>query len=218
MRAIGGSQTASSRLSYWVNWRQAAFNDRILTAAPALAAWAPERVEWRSPLDSAEYQVFGDDLLPAVGLGALTPKLKAFWPGPLPVWDGVALLHGGVPGLLLVQGNASPEQMIARRGAFEPRHLARLRPSVEEAEGFMGARGAGWLDGDGADLALRLTLLYWLNQIARVPTFLALVGFVGEAAPLADWRAALSGLLNGMGLGPGAPLIDRIALVWAPEE
>jgi hypothetical protein len=221
MTAIGGSQGYQSRLGYWVNWRQAAFNDRILTASPALVAWAPQQIEWRSPLDKDEYALLGDDLLPAIGLERLTPALRAFWPVPLPVWDGVALLHGEAgTGLLLAVAHVTPLELIERSGERDPRYLARLRPAVEEVEAFMAARGASWLAGPGAELALRLTLLYWLNQIAQVPTFLALVGFVGEPesgfAPLGEWRRELGTLLPGMGLTAGAPLLDRVALVWAP--
>jgi hypothetical protein len=61
-----------------------------------------------------------------------------------------------------------------------------------------------------------------MNERMGLPTWLALVNFVGDASHkatrLAEWRTHYETLLSQMGLAPSAPLLDRVITVFPPAQ
>ncbi len=72
---------------------------------------SPHQIEWLSPLkgdDHAEY--YDSAFLDKLGLSALAPALKDFWPESGPRWDGLARTDGGE--VILVEAKAHLDETI----------------------------------------------------------------------------------------------------------
>lgn len=93
------------------------------------------------------------------------------------------------------------------------------RIAIARTQGFMGVNGVDWLQGT-YQLANRFAFLYFLNQIAKVPTFLVLINFVNDQSnkptPLFVWRRHYQNIFSSMGLHAETQLLDHVILLY-PE-
>ena len=88
---------------------------------------------------------------------------------------------------------------------------------MDRVQKHMGTLPSDWLDGS-YQLANRIAFLYFLNEVVRVPTWLALVSFVNDQShkptSLPDWRLHQQSLFRGLGIHPGCQLLDRIITLF----
>jgi hypothetical protein len=98
--------TSRLRLQQWLDERRAEFEQRLLEAAPSLAASRRGLIQWLPPED------LGEALWPLV-LGAPTPREDGFWPDAGPDWDAAGTvpdLQGG-SGLVLVAARSNVDEL-----------------------------------------------------------------------------------------------------------
>jgi hypothetical protein len=201
-------------------------SEQILVASSALLAFNPMRVVWESPLASDDYREHRDDFLRVLGLARHEAGLRAFWPSQGPQWDGLALLPTpSTTGVLLVEAKAHPGETRSSCGATAPESRQKIAAAFDQVQSHMGVPTGDWMSGH-YQLANRLAYLYFLNEVAEVPAFLALVNFVDDASyrptRLAEWRLHYQQLFADMGLRDGCRMLDRIITVFpqapaAPE-
>jgi hypothetical protein len=215
--ASKGSQYCLRR---YIDLRPDALADQIISASPALMAFGPGRVDWRSPLQCDGYLEYRDDFLRVLGFGEHEEALRYFWPLRGPQWDGLALLPTETAtGILLVEAKAHPAETDSDCAAKHPTSIEQIRAAFGRVQRHMGATPTDWTKGS-YQLANRLAFLYFLNEIAQVPTFLALVNFVDDQShqptSLAEWRSHYQALFRTLGLHPGCRMLDRIVTLF-PE-
>ncbi len=199
------------------------FGDLLLNSSVSLLASGGTSVEWRSPIkedSKGAYYEYRDDFLTALDLARHTPSLREFWPKNGPQWDGLGIVTGGSgPGYLLVEAKAHPDETKSHSGATAKESVDQVAASVRRTQEFMGVEPADWTR-DHYQLANRLCLLYFMNEIAHEPTWLLLVNFVNDTShkptTAREWVSHYGGLFRRMRIGPNARLLDRVVMV-APE-
>lgn len=191
--------------------------DRIICHSASLGAFECVEWEWKSPLRADDYYEYRDDLLQPRGLSQHEDALRRFWPKNGPQWDALASLTGNTgPGALLVEAKAHPAELSTPCGA-SPASRERIRASLETVRTYMGAAESDWL-GWSYQLANRLAFLYSLNEVARVPAWLALISFINDRSHrptgLPEWRRLHQAALRSLGIHPSCRLLDRIIPVF----
>src|ERR1051326_7172096 len=91
--AVGPANKGSRYcLQRYVQLRPDDLTDQIICASPALMAFNPAQLEWKSPLSSDKYREYRDDFLDILGLAQHQVALRDYWPLQGPQWDGLGLL------------------------------------------------------------------------------------------------------------------------------
>jgi hypothetical protein len=160
-------------LQRYVNEKPGDLADRLISASPTLTAFDPVRVDWKSPLAGHNYQEYRDDFLDVLGLQQHEAVLREYWPLQGPQWDGLALLPTETTiGVLLVEAKAHPGETESTCGATDPASIATIENALARVQSHMGVTPgvtpSDWMK-SSYQLANRLALLYFLNEIARVP-------------------------------------------------
>jgi hypothetical protein len=205
--------------------------EQLISASPALMAFGPTRVDWKSPLEDSRYQEHRDDFLEVLGFRQLEEALRDFWPWKGPQWDALGLLPtDGATGILLVEAKAHPTETESTCGATSPASIEKIGTALAQVQAHMqiaaGVTPSDWMRGS-YQLANRLAFLYFLNEVANVPTFLALVNFVDDQShrptELTEWRQHQQGVLRSLGIHSRCRMLDRLitlfpqALPTAPD-
>jgi hypothetical protein len=169
-----------------------------------------------------EFREFRDDFLVPLRLEMHQAALRDFWPVQGPQWDALALLPADTAtGVLLVEAKAHPGETVSACGATSPASLAKIEAAFALVQGFMRishtVTPADWMSGS-YQLANRLAYLYFLNEIVRVPTFLALVNFVDDRThrptSVADWQQHQQSLFRSLGIHADCRMLDRVVTVY----
>ena len=176
--------------------------------------------DWISPLAREDYREYRDDFLSVLGLAQYYRALRDFWPLWGPQWDGLALLSGKADtGVLLIEAKAHPAETASAGRAANQDSATKIEAAFAQAQRHMGVAPCDWMR-VSYQLANRLAFLYVMNEIAKVPTFLALVNFVDDRShkptSLAEWRAHYQVLFPALGIHPGCRMLDRIFTVFLP--
>lgn len=207
-------------LQEYVNNRQAALNDLVLGSSATMLALGPASIEWLSPLRPS-YQEYRDGFLDVLGLGHFERALREFWPAQGPQWDGLAKLYNkaGDMGVLLVEAKAHPAETESSLMATAPASLDKINRALARTQGHMGVTQADWTQG-AYQLANPLAFLYFMNELIGVPTYLALVNFVGDTSykptDLPDWHQHYWAVFERLGLRPSCRMLDRVIMIYPP--
>jgi hypothetical protein len=202
-RALRGSET-QVQLHLHDADRREALDTEVIRAVPRLRDLGAVQLDWRSPLQHsvlpdakpfAEYR--NRQMLQALQLDELWPKLDAYWPSPGPSWDALAVARRAdqqAAGYILVEAKAHPEEFrdpgggTAAKGDGLTRILDQLRatrahydvpetPEVEEVwrgDMYQSANRYAFLRffracaGDGVETFL--LNLYFCNDTTYKPT------------------------------------------------
>lgn len=174
--------------------------DDQLRAAGALSAGAA--VEWVSPRradDWAEYRDAG--FLDRLGLSALAPELRRFWPKRGPQWDALGRAGDAV---FLVEAKAHVAEMQSSCSASASPSIDAIDAALKVTKDRLGVHAGGdWKTGY-YQLANRLAHLLFL-QHAGVDATLVLLGFTGKTempspATPAAYEAAYAAAWQHLGL------------------
>jgi hypothetical protein len=218
-RADRGSQ-------YWlqrfVNEAPQELADLLVVHSPSLSSFNPVRVDWHSPLSAHNYYEYRDDILQPFGLAALDHQRQQFWPAGGPQWDALATVVGPADkkGCLLVEAKANLAETHSSCGARSQASIAHIRRAFATVQEFMGIQGVTletWMQGH-YQLANRLAFLYLMNEVLKIPTWLAFVNFLDDRThiptSLAEWRPHQVAMFRHLGLHPGCRLLDRVVTVF----
>jgi hypothetical protein len=192
-------------------------NDSILTSSPSLLLFNPS-IEWVSPLAAKGYLEHRDDILEILNMTDKEAALRTFWPKGGPQWDGLAALRGegGAPGLLLVEAKAHPGEMMSDCKA-SPESLSQIEKTLARVQSHMGVMSVDWTK-KYYQLANRLAYLYFFNEIAKVPTWLALINFVDDRSykqtSLSAWRSHYAEVFRWLGVSDRSPLLEKLILAY----
>lgn len=175
-----------------------------LVAAGAVASG--ETVRWVSPVVSDGYREYRDsEALARLGVSdRMTEPLSEFWPARGPVWDGLAIVGGGVP--LLVEAKAHiPEMRSGASRATSERSVAKIARALEWArKGFAPRSSTDW-NGPFYQYANRLAHHFFLRSINGIESRLVFLYFinareVGGPASVDEWKGAIRLLHSVLGL------------------
>jgi hypothetical protein len=214
-------------LQQLVNLRPHFLNELILQNSHSLMNFAAEPPVWVSPLAADNYREYRDGaFLKAVGFEGQSAKLRAFWPGLGPSWDGLATVRGVKGrGVILLEakgrlGELAGPEYACRAG---PASREDIGKTLEVVKSEMGIKlKTDWL-GDFYQYANRLAHLYFLQEISKIPAWLVFVYFYGgkeEGSPAraGEWVKPLLAARDKMGLREHNFLDQRIVSVFAPAQ
>ena len=172
---------------------------------PELAS-AGITVEWVSPLEAERFMEYQDSaFLSALGLRDLSEMLSAFWPQGGPRWDALArvvLPDSDRIGVLLVEAKSYPQEMYSNGCCASEASRARILKALQQTQQWLSAENADWT-GPLYQLANRLAHLYFLRELAAIPTWFVNICFTGDPhrptlAPV--WQDALKSAKSSIGL------------------
>jgi len=168
-------------------------------------------LKWLSPLKSDEYAEYRDGrFLCKFELEKHHSALRDFWPTGGPRWDGLAKGVGvdGKPVYVLVEAKANIPEIKSSCKA-KPESRKRIKEALKTTrESLLDKKNIGdlpesWTHGY-YQYANRLAYLYFMNEIAKEKTFLALVYFINDQTHKPTtreaWNKALALQKERMGL------------------
>jgi hypothetical protein len=220
-RAYAGSQR---QIQTYVNRRRAELDAAILRSLPELGA-AGALLEWVSPLEEERFMEYQDGaFLNALGLLDLSGMLAGFWPQGGPVWDALArvtLPDSGRTGVLLVEAKSYPLEMYSNGCCASKVSRTQILKALQQTRHWLAVGDADWT-GPLYQSANRLAHLYFLREVAGIPTWFVNICFAGDPhrpTPPPVWQDALLSVKVSLGLAPGPiPFCADIILEAAGRE
>jgi len=216
------------RMQQWVHTRQAELND-ALRERETLDAFLAGDPLWRSPLASEDYFEFRDTIWAVLNLAGESPQAAGWWPRGGPQWDAVAELLGrdGRRGVALVEAKSRESEDRSNADRANETTLNQRIAAMAEVQADLGATKSDWTRGR-YQLANRLSHLWYLRERARIPAWLVLVYFVGDAfisgarparcpATEAAWQPHIDAAWDDLGLRRNNhPLSDSVIELYLP--
>lgn len=184
----------------------------VLEALPSLKIHEPQ-LRWVSPLEKDGFREYKDaDFLDAIGLSALGPLLKQFWPDRGPHWDGLAIVErrSGDFGVLLVEAKAHTEEI--KSGGMRASANAskqQIQRAIHATQNWLTVpeKTRGNWYGENYQTANRIAHLYWLRQVAGIDAWLLHLLVVEDRTyiptPREAWSSAIAEVENELGLNEG---------------
>jgi len=220
-RAIRGSQFHLQNL---VNENPKHLNQAIWACSPTLKAWAASNPVWVSPLEAGDYEEYRDRrFLERVNCSEFAPLLRTFWPRGGPVWDGLASLTGKdkSKGVILLEAKSHIGEVISPYYSCKAslKSRSRISDSINMVKSALGVGNEyDWL-GDVYQHANRIAHLYFMRQIAQVPTWLVYLYFLGDIEQQGpqeqeEYQEVLSVVKSKLGLTNSHMLSDYIVTVF----
>jgi hypothetical protein len=219
-RAYAGSQL---QIQTYVNRRRAELNTAILHAIPELGT-AGAHLEWVSPVEDERFKEYQDGgFLSALGLLEVSGMLAEFWPQGGPVWDALArvtLPGSESTGVLLVEAKSYPQEMYSSGCCASDVSRGQIVRALQRTQQWLELEPADWT-GPLYQSANRLAHLYFLRELAGVPTWFVNLCFAGDPhrpTPPTIWRDALKAVKVALCLPETVPFCADIILEAAGRE
>jgi Swiss Army Knife protein, DSP-PTPase phosphatase domain len=219
-------QGSKLQVQIYVNRRPSALTQAVLEQIPSLADTGA-RLCWISPLEHEAFAEWQDKaFLQAVGLGPLADELATFWPKGGPVWDAlaVALLPEGGHDVVLVEAKSHVDELYSGGCKASARSRTKIAAALEQTKQWLGVEPnpEAWM-GRLYQTANRYAHLYWLREVARVPTWLVYVLFLDDRTHLGasrqTWEVELPRAKAELGLVGPVPYSAEVFLpALAPIE
>ena len=224
----------------YVNEAPEYLNAALFSASVSLAGAATAVPEWVSPLARDNYEeCWNERFLERLGLlddGRLK-SFQEFWPfkpavdkkiSPrgTPHWDALArvpLVNG--EGAVMVEAKAHRGELVKPNDNSKANEdsLEKIRKSFGEVRDYYGiAKTVAPWETRYYQFCNRLAHLYWMNERAKMPTWLVWVLIVDDPAWPDDalsapqWHEAFEMIKSEVGLPAHHPLEDRISVVYLP--
>jgi hypothetical protein len=210
-------------IQYYVNAAPEEFEHRIVGSSLSLEL-ALSGIEWEAVLPDGRHLVADIDYLGSWVLRDHYPQFLEFWPKHFPRLDGIGRLIGHTdPGIVLVDARSFPGERTVTCAGLSSAELAQIDSAFARVQGFMGVTPTDWKL-EAFELATRLAMLYFLNEIAKIPSWLAQISFVNDPTEQpttrAEWRHHHRRMLLSLGIDLQSRLLDRIVPVYldAPQQ
>lgn len=229
-------------ICWYVNEAPEYLNAALFSASASLAGAAAANPEWVSPLVRDNYEeCWNERFLERLGLlGDHLKSFSDFWPfkpwvnrkvNPrgTPHWDALARVPLASEGVVMVEVKAHRGELVKPndRSKADPKSLKKIKESFAEVRDYFGvAEAAAPWESHYYQFCNRLAHLYWMNERAKVPTWLVWVLIVDDPAWPKDamsapkWHEAFQMIKTEVGLPAQHPLAERISVVYlspAPE-
>jgi hypothetical protein len=136
----------------------------------------------------------------------LSGMLAELWPQGGPVWDALArvTLHGSRgPGVLLVEAKSYPQELYSNGCCASEVSRGQIVRALQNTQRWLGVEQTDWT-GPLYQSANRLAHLYFLREVAGVPTWFVNLCFAGD--PL---RRVVPPLTPSLGSRPRLPGLGR---------
>lgn len=181
-RAKAGSQR---QIQTWVNEYADELTKRLLDTLPSLKEQTP-LIRWVSPLQQERYsEYYDEEFLRVIEHPELAQALSEFWPRSGPRWDALATVQlptgAARKGVILVEGKSHRTEMFSGGCGAKGRSLKVIQSSLKDVRCRLGVKetpssGDKWT-GPLYQYTNRLAYLCFLNEIAKVPTWLVNIYF-----------------------------------------
>ncbi len=200
-------------------------NCLLLSASPSLRKYVAAHPDWVSPLETEEFREYRDAaFLKKVGLPQLVDELASFWPAGGPAWDGLATVVGknGGKGVILLEAKSHAAELRGPGSQASDPSRHRIIRSLEAVKEYLGVpRGADWVSSPYYQYANRLAHLYFLHELAQVPTWLVFLYFVNDVEQngprtVAEWEPVLAEIKSSLQLPIDHRLSARVVTLFAP--
>jgi len=194
---------------------QGELSELTIAASPSLLAFvkSKSKIEWKSPLPKMDFYEYRDDFLKVLSLEQereheANEALRKFWPKNGPQWDGLAIVKGdnGELGLLLVEAKAHITETKSDLKAESQVSIDLINQSMAIAQGHYGLKQTNWTR-NHYQLGNRIAFLYFMNEIVRIPTWLALLNFTDgnyKTTSRGEWLAHYHEIYSDMGIDHAA--------------
>jgi hypothetical protein len=227
----------------YVNQAQDQLDAALFTGSPSLAAAASGGPDWVSPLESDGYlECWNERFLERLGIPERLSEFSAFWPfkaqtqgvireAGTPHWDALARIGlagdgGTVPGAVMVEAKAHRGELLKLTDASgaTPASLDKIKASFATARDYLGVpvSAPAW-ESHHYQVCNRLAHLYWMNVVAKMPTWLVWVFIVDDPVwpdrlSAWEWHQTFEQVGAAAGLPPDNPLADKITAVYLPAS
>ena len=205
--------------------------DRVMVWGRLIQAARPERIELRlagpDTPDATNARLTWDILQ---NLGEPAGKAGAAWPGPAPLWDGWAVVHGrrGRHEVVFLEAKSTVQELKSKPVNVGRNYDKAAWTEVLEGTGrYLHAREAWHAWPDYADAATRLAFIHQLKQLG-IPAWWMNLYFVDPKRLLSNelpatsavWEAQIKAVRGGLTIKDGHPLSDfiRHEMVLVPED
>ncbi len=178
MGKIGNGYGSEFHLRRYLMESPALLTERIVDALGKPLA----RVQWLHRESGKEWK--------GLQFSSFSPRVmeqwKSFWPqtGNPPNWDAVGQLSSSVADeWLLVEAKANEAEFVSPPSGASRRSREQIEGAMRAVKEFLGIDpDTNWM-GPYYQYANRLAILFFLNEIARVPAHLFFVYFLGDCFP-----------------------------------
>jgi hypothetical protein len=195
MRVVGKTEARGSLrwIRESVNSYAPRFNEAVIAACGLRSGIA---IEWVSPRASDDYAEYRDgSFLKKLELTLPNRQLSDFWPARGPQWDALGRTEDG--NVLLVEAKANVPEIVSGASAASEGSRRRIDAALAETKEYLGVDPSIPWSGRLYQYANRLSHLYLLRHVNKVPAWLVFVYFVGDSdvrgpSTIAEWEAALT--------------------------
>lgn len=162
-----------------------------------------ETIEWLSPLEEDNYAEYYDRVfLEKLGLSALVPDLKKFWPKGGPHWDGIGKSQSGK--VFLIEAKSHIPELISSLKAMNPRSQKQILESLSWTKKKLGSKTDFDWSKTFYQYANRLAHVLFLRQ-KQVSAYFVSVYFLNDSEmngpkTSEEWKGALRLLHRCLGL------------------
>ncbi|MBT0160193.1 hypothetical protein G4O51_09435 [Candidatus Bathyarchaeota archaeon A05DMB-2] len=162
-----------------------------------------EKIDWLSPLEKNNYAEYYDNaFLEKLGLSALIPELRKFWPKGGPHWDGIGKSESRK--VFLVEAKSHIPELMSWLKATDPNSKQRIQEGLKWAKKKLGSKTDFDWSKAFYQYANRLAHVEFLRQ-NKVEAYFVSVYFLNDAEmngpkTADEWKGALRLLHRCLGL------------------
>ena len=164
-----------------------------------------EKITWLSPIADDEYAEYRDQaFIDLLDIKLAKVSLSDFWPSRGPVWDGLGKSDSGK--VFLVEAKSHISEVLSPKTGAGEKSLRKIKKSLNETKTFLHSNSEHDWTTTFYQYTNRLTHLYLLRALNKVPAYLVFVYFVNDKAmngprSIDEWVGALSLLKSYLGVG-----------------
>ncbi len=154
-----------------------------------------QAIEWLSPKADDDYAEYWDQaFLDLLGIRLGKKKLKDFWPGRGPQWDGLGRI--GDRAYFLVEAKAHVSEIISSSQVRSPSSKSLIRKSLDETALYLKLNPQMDLTKGFYQYINRLAHLYLLRTLNNIPAYLIFVYFLNDHTLISTTREEWNGALQ----------------------
>lgn len=152
-------------------------------------------ISWLSPMKDDNYAEYRDSsFLARLELADHAESLRAFWPARGPQWDALGMAKDK-SAYFLVEAKANIPELVSDCGAKSDNSIEMISSALRRTQKWANASThTPWTRGF-YQYANRLAHLYFMNDVAKVPTYLISLYFVDDETHIPTSREQWAGTI-----------------------
>ncbi len=193
----------------------------ILASSTSLSLFNFTSISWKSPIKENNYKEYRNNFLKVLDFH--NDEISTFWPNPGPAWDGLATIKNESSyGILLVEAKAHVSETKSSLKSESQTNRILIDKSLSEARLFFNSNEKFDWTKDVYQIANRLAFLYFLNEQAKIPTWLIFINFTEDISNISEKRIQFvrhyQSQFEKLGIPYNSKLLDKIIILYLPSD